>query len=64
MSEMKSRIQATYDDLDLVEVIKAGIALVPYLIGRLLGLVVRALSWIVSAIITGYRDGRHGVEQT
>lgn len=55
---MLQRIRAELAGIDLGEWVLTLLALIPYALGWLVGVIVRLVLWMVAAIVAGYKAGK------
>jgi hypothetical protein len=55
---MMDRIRNEFNRLHFADIALTVLAIVPYAVGWLVGIVVRLTLWLVAAVIAGYHAGR------
>ena len=55
---MIARIRAEFDRQRLLDAALVALAVIPYALGWLVGVIVRLSLWIVAAVVAGYKAGR------
>jgi hypothetical protein len=55
---MMDRIRNEFNRLHFADIALTVLAIVPYALGWLVGIVVRLTLWLVAAVIAGYHAGR------